>query len=164
MVKPMIPESAIWQALDEVMDPELPAVSLVEMGIVREVNIDEAGVVRVTITPTFAGCPALHMMRDAISSRLAALGIAQVAVDITYQPPWSTNFIKDSAKTKLKAYGIAPAPIHSGDFELALTEAVHCPYCDSINTVLKNNFGPTPCRMIYYCNTCQQPFARFKPL
>lgn len=164
MVKPMIQESTIWDALDEVMDPELPAVSLVEMGIIRAVNIDEVGAVRITITPTFAGCPALHMMKDAISIRLAAFGIERIAVDITYQPPWSTNFIKDSAKAKLKAYGIAPAPQHSGDFELALSEAVHCPYCDSINTALKNSFGPTPCRMIYYCNACQQPFARFKPL
>lgn len=159
-----LPESVIWQALGEVMDPELPMVSLVEMGIVREVTVDHNGGVRVSITPTFAGCPALHAMREAISEKLRALGLEQVEVDNVYQPPWSTDWIAESARVKLREFGIAPAPHHGGNFELVLMDAVHCPYCDSANTTLKNSFGPTPCRMIYYCNACQQPFARFKPL
>lgn len=156
--------SAIWQALEEVMDPELPMVSLVEMGIVREVRMKDESAVCITITPTFAGCPALHVMQAAILERVRALGFEHVTVEITYSPPWSSDQIRESAKEKLKAYGIAPAPQHGGNFELVLLEAVHCPYCDSTNTTLKNSFGPTACRMIYYCNACQQPFARFKPL
>lgn len=153
----------IWQALDEVKDPEIPVVSVVEMGIVREVSIDDNSV-RVTITPTFAGCPALAVMQDDIAARIRALGVAQVEVAITLHPAWTTEWISAAAREKLRSFGLAPPPRHGGDFELTLLDVVKCPYCGSSNTSLKNSFGPTACRMIYYCHGCQQPFEQFKPL
>jgi ring-1,2-phenylacetyl-CoA epoxidase subunit PaaD len=157
-------EDLIWKALEEVKDPEIPFVSLVEMGIVRGVTMRPDGAVTVTITPTFSGCPALHAMKIDIVERLQALGIEQVQVEITLSPPWSTDWIADSAREKMKAIGLAPAPRHGGNFEVVLLDQAVCPYCGSSNTALRNSFGPTPCRMIFYCNHCQQPFEQFKPL
>lgn len=153
----------IWQALDEVKDPEIPVVSLVEMGIVREVSISENGVF-VTITPTFSGCPALHAMKEDIVEKLTSLGYANVEVKTTLTPAWSTDWISEAARAKLKDFGLAPPPIHRGDLNVMFLEVATCPNCDSTNTSLRNSFGPTACRMIYYCNTCNQPFEQFKPL
>ncbi len=155
---------AIWQALDQVKDPEIPVVSLVEMGIVRDVAVEPGGAVTVTITPTFSGCPALEVMKTDIVEHLRAMGIERVKVETTYTPPWTTDWISDEARAKLKAFGLAPPPLHGGNFEIVLMDAVACPYCGSARTSLRNSFGPTPCRMIYYCNNCQQPFEQFKPL
>ncbi len=153
----------IWQALDEVKDPEIPVVSLVEMGIVRDVMINDACVI-VTITPTFSGCPALHVMKADIVQRLTILGYANVEIKTTFNPTWSTDWITESARAKLREFGLAPPPIHRGDLTVMLLEAATCPYCGSTNTSLRNSFGPTACRMIYYCNACNQPFEQFKAL
>jgi ring-1,2-phenylacetyl-CoA epoxidase subunit PaaD len=153
----------IWQALDEVKDPEIPVVSLVEMGIVREVALSENGVF-VTITPTFSGCPALHAMKEDIVEKLASLGYANVEVKTTLTPAWSTDWISETARVKLKDFGLAPPPIHHGDLNVMFLEVATCPNCGSTNTSLRNSFGPTACRMIYYCNACNQPFEQFKPL
>lgn len=159
----MITEREIWHLLEDVADPELPVVNLVEMGIVREVEI-EAHSVTVTITPTFTGCPALHTMQGDILTRLKAAGIEDAHVEVTLAPAWSTDWITEEAREKLRDFGLTPPPIHNGDFELLLVETVTCPYCGSKNTVIKNNWGPTPCRSIYYCNQCRQGFELFKPL
>lgn len=159
----MLEEKVIWEALDEVKDPEIPVVSLVEMGIVRGVEVRDAAV-KVTITPTFSGCPALHTMKGDIIQRLKEEGAEHVEVVTTFQPPWTTDWISTEARAKLKDFGLAPPPIHGGSFEVRLLDTVRCPYCDSERTSLRNSFGPTPCRMIYYCNNCQQPFEQFKPL
>lgn len=159
----MVNEETIWAALAEVADPEIPVVSLVEMGIVRGVALEGQNVT-VTITPTFSGCPALHAMQADIVTRLKALGCAEVRVETVLHPPWSSDWISDEARRKLKAFGLAPPPRHGGNIALTFFDPVACPYCDSTNTSVKNSFGPTLCRAIHYCHNCQQPFEQFKPL
>jgi ring-1,2-phenylacetyl-CoA epoxidase subunit PaaD len=157
----MIELKAIWEALNDVPDPELPIVSLFEMGVVRDVTIvDEK--ITVTVTPTFAGCPALYAMKDAIVERLRQITDADIEVITTLSPPWTSDWITDEAKEKLRAFGIVPAPRHGGN--VVLLDSVACPRCGSENTSLRNSFGPTPCRMIYTCNACGEPFEAFKPL
>lgn len=153
----------IWQALQEVKDPEIPVVSVVEMGIVRDVTLS-ADAVQITITPTFAGCPALHVMRSEIKDRLACLGASSVHVETALHPPWSSDWITESGRHKLKDFGLAPPPRHGGNVPVTFYEPVACPYCDSQDTTIKNTFGPTLCRAIYYCNDCRQPFEQFKAL
>jgi len=153
----------IWTALDDVKDPEIPIVSLVEMGIVRDVNLSAERAV-VTITPTFVGCPALIPMREAIVERVRALGVEDVRIVTRLNPPWTTEWIDDAARAKLKAFGLAPPPHHQGVIDILLIQAAACPTCGSRDTVLDNLFGPTPCRALHYCNTCRQSFERFKPM
>ncbi|MGF1503917.1 MAG: 1,2-phenylacetyl-CoA epoxidase subunit PaaD [Anaerolineae bacterium] len=161
----MLTRDAIWQALEDVPDPEIPMVSLVEMGIVRDVEIGDK-TVTVTITPTFSGCPALQVMKDEIVERLKKEeGISDVTVETTYSPPWTTDWIAETARDKLKDFGITPPPRLDGTaVEIVLFEPVACPQCGSTNTSIKNNWGPTPCKTIHYCNSCNQPFESFKPL
>lgn len=159
----MITTEQVWQALEAVKDPEIPVVSVVEMGIVREVSIDRDHV-RVQMTPTFSGCPALQVMRDEIEAEVRRLGVAEVTVETILFPPWSTDWITEEARQKLRAFGLAPPPRHGGNLAVTFFEVVACPYCDSNNTSVKNTFGSTLCRAIYYCNDCQQPFEQFKAL
>jgi ring-1,2-phenylacetyl-CoA epoxidase subunit PaaD len=158
-----ITQEAIWAALAEVPDPELPVVNLVELGIVRRVDID-SGAVRITITPTFAGCPAYEVMGEQIRAAVHELGIEDVSVAVTHTPPWTSEWITEAARVKLKATGLAPPPRHAGDFTNALLLPVSCPRCDSMDTQLQNSFGSTPCRMIFTCKECLEPFEQFKPL
>ncbi len=153
----------VWQALEEVKDPEIPVVSVVEMGMVRDVALEGETVV-VTITPTFAGCPALQVIQTAIEECLREQGAGAVEVHQVLDPPWSSDWISAAGRQKLQAFGLAPPPQHGGLFELTLFETLVCPYCGSHNTTLKNAFGPTLCRAIAYCNDCRQPFEQFKPL
>jgi ring-1,2-phenylacetyl-CoA epoxidase subunit PaaD len=154
----------IWEALDEVTDPEIPVVSLVDLGVVRDVSHERGGRVQVTITPTFTGCPAQMVMQQDIRNRLAALGVSEVEVLVTLSPPWSSNWITEKGRRQLREFGLSPPPRHEGDFESVIALGAICPYCDSENTSLRNSFGPTLCRAIYYCNACDQPFEQFKPL
>ncbi len=156
-------QKEIWSALDEVMDPELPVVSVVELGIVRTVEIGN-DTVTVAMTPTFAGCPALDVIRTTIREKLLALGVPQVTVKMVLSPPWSSDWMTETARAKLKAFGLAPPPVHGGNVQLFFPEEIACPYCGSTNTRVTNNFGPTLCRAIHYCRNCQQPFEQFKPL
>ena len=153
----------VWQVLNTINDPEIPVVSLVEMGIARDVAIDD-GTIVVTITPTFAGCPAMHHMREEIVERLTAIGAEKIEVRTSLNPPWTSEWIGTGARAKLKAFGLAPPPHHNGNFDIVLIEAVQCPYCGSNDTALENPFGPTLCRSLHYCNACRQSFERFKPL
>jgi ring-1,2-phenylacetyl-CoA epoxidase subunit PaaD len=154
-----------WQLLEEVKDPEIPVVSLVEMGILREVEVSPQGdFARVTLAPTFSGCPALHVMRQEVEDRLKQAGASSVEVVVSHNPPWSSDWIRPAAREKLRCFGLAPPPVHGGNFELPLLDVARCPHCGSEDTVLKNSFGPTLCRMIYACRACGQPFEQFKPL
>jgi ring-1,2-phenylacetyl-CoA epoxidase subunit PaaD len=146
-----------------VKDPEIPVVSLVEMGIVREVEITDQNVT-IKITPTFAGCPALEVMIADVEARVRQLGAADVSVQIVLSPPWSSDWISPEGRAKLKSFGLAPPPIHGGRPEVIFYDLAACPYCDSKNTVVKNDFGPTLCRSIHYCQQCRQPFEQFKAL
>jgi ring-1,2-phenylacetyl-CoA epoxidase subunit PaaD len=159
----MLSVNEIWFALEDVKDPEIPVVSVVEMGIVREVSIDDDRV-KVIMTPTFSGCPALHVMQSGIEERIKRLGAEKVEVTVALAPRWTTDWITEEARIKLKAFGLAPPPRHNGDINVFFEDVATCPYCGSNDTTLKNTFGPTLCRTIYYCNACQQPFEQFKPV
>lgn len=156
-------EERVWRQLETIKDPEIPVVSIVEMGIVRNIAVADGSVV-VIMTPTFSGCPALDAMRSEVSTRLYQAGFQHVDIQITHDPPWTSDWITPEARQKLKSLGLAPPPVHHGSFALLLMETVNCPYCGSENTSVKNTFGSTLCRAIYYCNECQQPFEQFKPL
>ena len=157
-------EQQIWTALDDVKDPEIPVVSVVEMGIVRDVAVRCDEVV-VTMTPTFSGCPALDVMRRDIANRVRALGAANVRVETILDPPWSSDWISDAAREKLRQFGLAPPPRHDGNFiALASLDVIDCPRCGGNNTTVKNTFGSTLCRAIWYCHDCQDAFEQFKPL
>ncbi|MCL4265751.1 MAG: phenylacetate-CoA oxygenase subunit PaaJ [Anaerolineae bacterium] len=160
----MITTAHIWQALEEVKDPELPFVSVVEMGIVRDVQLT-AGSVHVKMTPTFSGCPALDVIRRDIATRIRELGFAQVTVETVLHPPWTSDWIADSAREKLKNLGIAPPLRHGGNLiPVAFLDVATCPRCGSTHTILKNAFGPTLCKSVWYCHDCQDGFEQFKAL
>ena len=153
----------IWQMLATIRDPEIPVVSLVELGIARDVQLDGDAVI-VTITPTFAGCPAMHHMREEIFDKLRAIGLEKIEVRTSLNPPWTSEWLSDEVREKINRFGIAPPPHHTGDLEIKLLEAVPCAYCGSRDTVMDNPFGPTLCQSLHYCRSCQQSFQRFKPL
>jgi ring-1,2-phenylacetyl-CoA epoxidase subunit PaaD len=159
----MVTADQIWAALDELPDPEIPVISLVELGVVRDVRVDGARV-SVTLTPTFLGCPALDAMRRALESKLAELG-ADPVVEIDRGDSWTTDSITPAGREKLRAAGFAPpAPREASAPQLVQlrSKAFRCPYCGSAETRLENIFGPTPCRSIRYCESCRQPFEQFK--
>ena len=154
----------VWRALQEVMDPEIPVVSVVEMGIIRAVEVTPAGVI-VTMPPTFSGCPALDVMRRDVAAAARALGVAEVTVETVLHPPWSTEWISAAGREKLRRFGLAPPPRHAGDpAAVAFFDLAECPRCGSNHTSLRNAFGPTLCRMIWYCHDCRDAFEQFKPL
>ena len=154
-------ESDVWDALAEVPDPEIPAVSVVDLGIVRRVETAPDRI-RVELLPTFVGCPAIELMRGQIEQRLGGLA-ARVEVELSFVEPWTTERITPEGRRKLRESGLAPpAP---GPLNLVpLMAAARCPYCDSRRTVLENAFGPTQCRAIHYCTDCRQPFEQFKTI
>jgi ring-1,2-phenylacetyl-CoA epoxidase subunit PaaD len=161
----MVTEAEVWAALAEVADPEIPVVSLVDLGVVRDVRVEDDRV-HVGFTPTFLGCPALEVMRDELAAKVAALGV-EPAIEVIRDDSWSTDRITAEGREKLRAAGFAPpAPRSKGETTLLQlqTGSFRCPYCGSTDTKLENIFGPTPCRSIRYCNACRQPFEQFKTL
>ena len=159
----MLTPTDILQALDDVKDPEIPVVSVVELGIIRAVQVDGERVT-VDMAPTFAGCPALAVMQSLVAERVRQLGATDVVVRLVLSPPWSSDWMTDSARAKLASFGLAPAPRHGGHIPLMFPDDARCPHCGSTDTTLKNSFGPTLCRALYYCHGCLQPFEQFKAL
>ncbi len=156
-------KASVWSVLEDVHDPEIPVISVVELGVIHDVEVD-GDRVRVGLTPTFAGCPALHVMKRETQERLSAAGAEAVEVDVLMNPPWTTDRISPTGREKLRMFGLAPAPIHARNVELVLLEPATCPYCGRQDTFLKNGFGPAACRRIHFCNHCRQPFEAFKPI
>jgi ring-1,2-phenylacetyl-CoA epoxidase subunit PaaD len=153
----------VWTALAEIPDPEIPVVSLVDLGVIRDVTVDDDNV-RIEFTPTFLGCPALEVMRDAMAERVRELG-AEPEVDVILDDSWSTDKITPAGREKLRAAGLAPPTPRSTTNVVQLHSAIfRCPYCGSTDTKLENIFGPTPCRSLRYCNGCSQPFEQFKTI
>jgi ring-1,2-phenylacetyl-CoA epoxidase subunit PaaD len=155
----------VWDALGEIPDPEIPVVSLVELGVVRDVAV-EGDRVRVEFTPTFLGCPALEVMRDAMAERIRGLG-AEPEIDVVLDDSWSSDRITPEGRAKLRAAGFAPpAPRAAAAPTLVQLQGAvfRCPYCGSRDTRLENLFGPTPCRSLRWCASCRQPFEQFKTI
>jgi ring-1,2-phenylacetyl-CoA epoxidase subunit PaaD len=150
--------------LDDVKDPEVPVLSVVELGIIRAVEADGARVA-VTITPTYSGCPAMKVIEDDVRDALERAGFQDIGVKTVYAPAWSTDWIPAPAREKLRAYGIAPPPPTTAD-DLVLfgrtVRAVRCPFCGSANTALESEFGATACKSLHVCRACRQPFEHFK--
>jgi ring-1,2-phenylacetyl-CoA epoxidase subunit PaaD len=161
----VLTEEQVWDALGEVEDPEIPVISVVDLGVVRDVQVDD-GRVHVEFTPTFLGCPALEVMRAQMSAKIVELG-AEPDVEVIQDDSWSTDRITPAGREKLRAAGFAPpAPREAGAPTLVQLEsnAFRCPYCGSSDTALENIFGPTPCRSLRYCRSCRQPFEQFKTI
>jgi ring-1,2-phenylacetyl-CoA epoxidase subunit PaaD len=161
----VVTEQQVWDALAEIPDPEIPVISLVDLGVIRSVEVS-SDQVRVEFTPTFLGCPALEVMRDAMAERIGALGAA-ADVQVVSDDSWSTDRITPAGREKLRSSGFAP-PTPRGDGQPTLVQlqstAFRCPYCGSQDTALENIFGPTPCRSVRYCRSCRQPFEQFKTI
>ncbi|MBD0329349.1 MAG: phenylacetate-CoA oxygenase subunit PaaJ [Thermoleophilia bacterium] len=156
-------EEEVWEALAEIPDPEIPVISLVDLGVVRNVEVDDRRV-RVEFTPTFLGCPALEVMREAMADKVRELG-AEPDVAVVTDEPWSSDRISAAGREKLRAAGFAPpAPRTAATPTLVQLQSgpFRCPYCGSTETRLENIFGPTPCRSLRYCAGCRQPFEQFK--
>jgi ring-1,2-phenylacetyl-CoA epoxidase subunit PaaD len=160
----MVTEAEIWQALEVVKDPEIPTISMVDMGIITKVEVDIEGNVFVEMTPTFVGCPAIKMMEQMVYDRLIEVGIKNVTVKTTLDKPWDSNKISERGLLCLKKHGLAPPPKHHGEITDELLENISCPFCGSKNVEMKSPFGPTLCRSLHYCNNCLQAFEQFKPI
>jgi ring-1,2-phenylacetyl-CoA epoxidase subunit PaaD len=161
----VVKEQEVWEALAEIPDPEIPVISLVELGVIRGVEVD-AERVRVDFTPTFLGCPAIEVMQTAMAERIRELG-AEPEVRVLTDDSWSTDRITPEGREKLREAGFAPpAPRDAGTPTLVQlqSQAFRCPYCGSSDTALENIFGPTPCRSLRYCRSCRQPFEQFKTI
>ena len=161
----MVTEAAVWDALREVEDPEIPVISVVDLGVVRDVKVAD-GHVHVEFTPTFLGCPALEVMRARMAERIRSLGAA-AEVEVVLDDSWSTDRITPEGREKLRQAGFTPpAPRQIGAPKLVQlqSDAFRCPYCGSRETRLENIFGPTPCRSLRHCESCKQPFEQFKTI
>lgn len=165
----MVDRAEVFAILETVRDPEVPVLSVVELGVVRDVSLEPHETV-VTITPTYSGCPALRVMEREVREALERAGLPSPRVDVSYMPAWTTDWIGPEAREKLRAYGIAPpGPRRHDDGDvlvqlLRAPEAVACPYCGSRETELRSEFGPTACKSIRYCRSCRQPFEQFKAI
>lgn len=156
----------LMAVLDTVMDPEVPVLSVVELGIVRELEVFEDGV-RVTVTPTYSGCPAMHVIERDIAAALKEHGAANVEIKTRHSPAWTTDWMPALAREKLRAYGIAPPGPAAHDAPIAIGRrrpSVRCPFCGAQNTELTSEFGSTACKAIHVCRSCDQPFEEFKAI
>lgn len=163
----------VWSLLETVKDPEIPTVSIVDLGIVRGIKLQDNAVL-VSVTPTYSGCPALHAINDEIVSCLTGHGF-KTSIEMKYSPPWTTDWMSEKGRQAMKESGIAPPACMvanakpSGGEELVKfpwekknDPLIACPRCDSDKTEKKSDFGSTACKALYYCNACHQPFDYFK--
>ena len=159
-----------WQVLTGVPDPEIPAVSVCELGIVREVREEPDGALQVVLTPTYSGCPATEMIERDVREALLAAGLGPVRMELRRAPAWSTDWISQDGRRKLREYGIAPPPacaaarpVGGEVFVMPRHQAPACPRCGSANTAQIAGFGSTPCKALWRCLDCAEPFDYFKP-
>ena len=164
----------VWALLAEVPDPEIPAISIVDLGIVREVRWDQDGEsarLVVTVTPTYSGCPATEVIAASIRAALERHGIEQAVLQTRLSPAWTTDWLAPAAKEKLRRYGIAPPVGQAGEHIVDISRLmrrsvvepkVACPQCGSMHTELSSQFGSTPCKALYVCRACREPFDYFK--
>ena len=153
--------------LEEVKDPEIPVLSLVDLGVITDVKISDDEQVTVEMTPTFAGCPAMDYMKNDVEKTLEKHGVKNYKVNMSFDKPWNSNRVTEKGRKALKDFGLAPPPMYQNQdliLDIDILEHVPCPHCNSTNTDLKTPFGPTLCRSMHYCNDCKQMFEQFKPL
>jgi len=155
----------IWNILKNVADPEIPVLTVVDMGVVREVEVEDQKII-VSITPTYSGCPAMNEIESNIRWALEEAGYNKVEIKTLISPPWTTDWMTDEGKAKLQEYGIAPPEGSSADKSVLFGEAkkVMCPRCKSRNTTMVSQFGSTACKALYKCEDCKEPFDYFKCL
>ena len=157
-----ITENDIWQILKEVPDPEVPVLNLLDLGIIRDVNLNEDEI-EVIVTPTYSGCPATSMINMAIKMKLIERGFNNIKITNQLSPAWTTDWMTEEGKQKMKAYGIAPPTNNpSTDALFSDEQNIECPQCGSFNTRLISQFGSTACKAMYQCNDCHEPFDYFK--
>lgn len=154
----------ILTLLKEVKDPEIPVLSLVDLGVITGVEISVDNHITVNMTPTFAGCPAMDYMKKDVERTLEKHGITSHTVRMSFDKPWNSNKVSDKGRQALKDFGLAPPPKYNLVLNLDILKYATCPNCNSDNTTLRTPFGPTLCRAMHYCNDCRQMFEQFKPL
>lgn len=154
-------ERTLWDVAATVVDPEVPVLTIEDLGVLRGVRIDDDGVV-VQITPTYSGCPAVDAMRDDIVAALAAAGVPDARVEVVLSPAWTTDWLSPEGSAKLESYGIAPPAPRRADGVVSLGLGVRCPRCGSMHTRELSRFGSTSCKALYVCQRCQEPFDYFK--
>lgn len=163
--KRLLNEAEIWKLLGTIPDPDIPVISITDLGLIKQVEVKEEGNIIVTITPSYSGCPAIGVFKDEIQQVLMKSGAKHVEIKVSYSPAWTTDWLSENTREKLKQYGIAP-PEKSCDTVTRLfsdsMKKIACPHCMQNNTQLLSQFGSTPCKSIWYCNTCSQPFEYFK--
>ena len=156
-------EQDIFSFLKEIPDPEIPVISIVDLGVIRKINITDNGV-DIDVTPTYSGCPAMKQMEDDIISTLKQKGIENINLKMVYTPAWTTDWLSDDAKERLRKYGIAPPQESTTDksFITGKTKQIKCPRCGSLHTEMVSQFGSTACKALYKCKDCLEPFDYFK--
>jgi ring-1,2-phenylacetyl-CoA epoxidase subunit PaaD len=166
MVKTTSLEAAVKGALASVMDPEIPVVSVLDMGMIKEIEVDGDSA-RIVVLPTFVGCPAVGVIKEDVACAVQAVdGIERVVVETSFSPPWTSTRITPEGRSKLKEFGLAPPTGHGSVLisDIGLPASATCPFCGSTRTHNENLFGPTPCRAVFYCDECRNPFELFKPV
>lgn len=158
-----ITKEDVLEALQDVKDPEIPTISVVDLGIIRNVEVGER-IIKITMTPTFSGCPALKIMENMVKEKITELTALDVEVTTNFDTQWNTNMITEKGLEGLKKHGLAPPLRHEGLVQIDMITHAECPLCGSTNTVLKSPFGPTLCRSLHYCNDCLNAFEQFKPV
>ena len=152
------------EAAGAVLDPELPVLTIDDLGILRDVEVDGGGHVHVTITPTYSGCPAMESIRSDVVAALARAGYDDVSVELVLSPAWSTDWMTDEARRKLEEYGVAPPHLATQGGAVPLTLTLRCPQCGSPDTRELSRFGSTACKSLWACNACREPFDHFKTI
>ncbi len=164
MLAMLLTKDYILKLLEDVMDPEIPVLSLVDLGVITGIDISADAHVTVHMTPTFAGCPAMDYMKKDVERTLEKNGITAHTVLMSFDNPWNSNKVSEKGRNALKGFGLAPPPKYDLILDLDILEYATCPNCESTNTTLRTPFGPTLCRAMHYCNDCRQMFEQFKPL
>ncbi|MDX2003080.1 MAG: 1,2-phenylacetyl-CoA epoxidase subunit PaaD [Chitinophagales bacterium] len=156
--------SLIWETLQKVADPEIPVISVVDMGMITQVELLCPSCVRIQMTPTFVGCPAISYLQDQIERAIKALGFLRVEVNVDFSTAWTSNRITEKGLQLLKGFRLSPPKRHNGEVTMESLQEAECPNCGSHNTSLNTPFGPTLCRALHFCYDCNQAFEQFKPV